>query len=264
MRRGDIAGRAGRYLTTGLLYPIDLLLFTYYVFLSDNPVSRIANSTVLKGFVAQTIFSGVDGLKPVGLMALAMGVGFIAPLMLFTLSMGSQNDVVTLLIDLVVMELGPLLTAFILIARSGSAITVDLGQMRLHREIKTLESMGIDIRSFLLVPRMASGAISQLVLAIYFSFLTVAFAVFVISIIRPVNIGSYFHAIAIAFSLTDLLAFCIKNIGFGVIIATIACFEGLRTTRSATEIPKRTQSSVINSLFFILAVNVLSAVLTFG
>ena len=88
-----------------------------------------------------------------------------------------------------VRELAPLITGLIIIGRSGTAVVVELGNMRVSGEIDTLESMGIDVFEYLVIPRMGAFALSTFVMPS--SFLTVALiagvldALFILEQIAP-------------------------------------------------------------------------------
>src|SRR5690606_35674705 len=73
-----------------------------------------------------------------------------------------------LMVGIIIRELAPLLTALIVIARSGTAVASEIGNMRVNREIEALEAMGIHPLSYIVFPRLMGGVVSVVCLAVYF------------------------------------------------------------------------------------------------
>ena len=253
----DSTGRSG--LQT-LRYLLELLAFTWSSLLS----LRLRNGAHLqrRPIVSQIIFSGVDALPTIGIISLAIAFSVTAQFILLLQDFTTEKEVIRIITLIVVQELAPLLTAIILIGRSGAAIAVDLGNMRLNREILGLELLGIDIQRFFVLPRILGLAISQFSLAVFFSTLVMVPGIIFSALLdSPAN---YNYLIILTDSITpyELLIFMLKNLLFGLMIGSIACFHGLRTEHSVTELPQQTQQTVVNSLIFIFILDGLVAVLS--
>jgi phospholipid/cholesterol/gamma-HCH transport system permease protein len=158
------------------------------------------------------------------------------------------------------MSAAPFLAAIIIISRTGSAMVVDLGNMKLHGEIEGLENLGININDYLIAPRIISTAISQLAITVYFT---------VIALISGILISAYaispdhidlIMKISNAFTPYLMSIFVVKNLIFGYVIATVACYNGLRVRGSATEVPQRATASIVQSLTFVF---IIDSILTF-
>lgn len=256
-----ICGMAGRQALRLPRYILDLTLFTLQALREWREHSSLRNRATYTSFVSQMIFTGIDALPPIILLSLASGVSITSMLLKNVQVFGSTADIVTILSEVVALELGCLLTAITLIGRSGSAITIDLGNMKLNREIEGLELLGINVNHLFITPRLLGTAVSQLVLAIFFSSLSVVSAIVFNATIYSTSYWKYLGEIPLAFDPFDLLLFVVKNLLFGLIIGVTACYHGLQVQHSVTEVPQQTQRAIVNSLSIIFMLDGLLALL---
>jgi phospholipid/cholesterol/gamma-HCH transport system permease protein len=257
-----ISGMAGRQALRLPRYILELTLFTLQALREWREHSSLRNRATYSSFVSQMIFTGIDALPPLILLAVASGVSITSMLLKNVQVFGSTADIVSILSDVVALELGCLLTAVILVGRSGSAIAIDLGNMKLNREIEGLELLGINVNHLFITPRLLGTAVSQLVLAIFFSSLSVVSAIAFNATLYSSSYWKYLGEIPLAFDPADLLLFVVKNLLFGLIIGVTACYHGLRVQRSSTEIPQQSQRAIVNSLSIIFILDGLLAVVS--
>ena len=213
------------------------------------------NPASYRTLVGQLIFSGVDALPVITLLALASGLAITAPALLTLQGIGDRSEVVELLVRLLVYELASLLTTVVLLVRTGSAIVVDLGGMKLNRELEALELLGMNINRFLVAPRLLGVALTQMVLAIYFAVLALVSGIAFLALTQHAGYFSYLADLALALHPYDLLVFMSKNLLFGLMIAAIACQHALRVQKSPTELPQQTQQALVNALSLIFLLN---------
>ena len=242
-------------------YILDLTTFIVQALRDWRHESNLFNRATYISLVVQMIFSGVDALPTITLLALASGLSITHQLITTVQVFGTTADVVNLLTQIVALEFGSLLTAVILIGRSGSAIAVDLANMKLNREIEGLELLGINVNHFFITPRLLGTTIAQLVLAVYFSIISVISGVAVTAMIGGSSYLKYLTEIPLAFDPYDLLLFLVKNLFFGLLIGATACFHGLRVEQSITEVPQQTQRAIVNSLSLVFILDGLFALL---
>ena len=110
-----------------------------------------------------------------------MFVGIVIPhnrFLSWPLCSGGKGSCVEILARLILSEMGPLITGFIIIGRSCSAIVVDLGNTKVSGEIEPLKYLGSDVDDYFVVPRILSMVISQVTLALYFSAIMLLLACF--------------------------------------------------------------------------------------
>ena len=242
----------GRAVNGTLLYLVDLTAFIINA-LSDW--RGIFNRAAYNAIISQIIFTGIDALPAISILALAVGASITTQLILLVQAFGTEADVIRMITQLVGMELSPLLAAIIVIGRSGSAITVDLGNMKLHREVEGLALLGIDIRDFFIRPRLAGVVISQLMLSVYFAVIAIVSGVLFSALFSSASHFRYLVAIPLAFDPMQLIGFIIKDLLFGLIIGAAGCFHALQVTTSSTEVPQQTQRAIVNSLMLIFIID---------
>lgn len=250
-----LTGWPGRQLIGQVLYVINLVTFSTLALRDWFSKNRIFNSRSYSTTVAQIIFTGVDALPTISFLGLATGFIFTFRLISITNSLGGTEDIIDLLITIICLSVGPFLAAVIIISRTGSAIVVDLGNMKLHGEIEALENMGININDYLVAPRIISTAISQLAITVYFTVIALLTGILISALF--VNPSHFTLILKISNAFTPYLVsiFVIKNIIFGYVIATVACYNGLRVRSSATEVPQRTTASIVQSLSFVFVID---------
>ncbi|HUZ18223.1 MAG TPA: ABC transporter permease [Spirochaetia bacterium] len=186
----------------------------------------------------QVLFTGVEAVGVVSVLALALGAVIIIQGLSLLPQFGQGRLVYIILITVITRELGPILTAFIIIARSGTAIATELGNMVISHEIEAYLSIGVDPISYLVVPRFLGVTLSLLILNIYFNLFGLAGSFFVSALIRPVQFVDYFRELLVNLQPADILSSLIKSLAFGVIISTVATYNGFRVSQSSTEIPQ--------------------------
>ena len=156
----------------------------------------------------------------------------------------------------IIRELGPLLTAIIIAGRSGSAIAAEIGTMKVGEEIDALRTMGLSHVSFLFVPRMTALLLVLPCLTILADAVGI-FGGFLLSI-STLDFSStrYLNQTASALVMKDLITGLVKSGFFALIIAVVGCYQGINTEGGAEGVGKATTSSVVTSIFLIIAADV--------
>jgi phospholipid/cholesterol/gamma-HCH transport system permease protein len=191
-----------------------------------------------KVLVFQILFTGVEAVSIVSLIALSFGALIIVEGATILPRFGQTNLLYSILIVVITRELGPILTAFIIAARSGPAIATELGNMVVSHEIEAYVSIGINPISYLVVPRVLGVTISVVALTIYFNFFGLFGSFIVAQLIHPVPFVEYFSALLRTLQLRDIVSTLLKSFVFGVIISVVATFQGFKVSASVTEIPR--------------------------
>ena len=191
-----------------------------------------------KVLILQILFTGVEALSIVSLIALSIGAVIIVEGGSILPRFGQTSLLYSILIVVITRELGPILTAFIIIARSGTAIATELGNMVVSHEIEAYISVGINPISYLVVPRILGVTISVMALTIYFNFFGLFGSFLVSQLIKPVPFLEYFQSLLRTIQLRDILSMVLKSFVFGVIISVVATFQGFKVSLSVTEIPR--------------------------
>jgi phospholipid/cholesterol/gamma-HCH transport system permease protein len=253
-RIDTVIGAVGRRAIAVALYPVDLTAFVIQAVRDWRYHGRLLNRAAFSSLVAQIIFTGIDALPMITLIGVAVGLGLVSQLISVMHVFGSTHDMVNVLSQVVVLELGPLLTAILIIGRSASAIAVDLGNMKLNKEVEGLWMLGVNTNDFLVTPRLLGTAISQLALAVYFTLIAMVSGTLFVTLLVAPGYLRLLEEIPRALDPFDLVLFLVKNFIFGLVAAAAACHHGLQVERSRTELPQQTQRAIVNaiSLVFIL------------
>lgn len=177
---------------------------------------------------------------------------------------GAPGEVLgAVLVATLVRELAPLLTAWIVIARSGTAIAAELATMRIEGEIDALVGMGIDPFEYLVVPRVIGAAVAVASLTVLF----LAFSVGVSALLSPVLGGPapnvLLGCVTGALRPADGVALAAKTIVPGIAIASVACHEGLRASRSTTQIPPAVTAAGVRAFALVFVWNTIVTALLY-
>jgi len=203
--------------------------------------------------------AGVQALVVVGLISFLTGLimAFQAapPLQQF----GVDIFVINLVALAMLRELGPIMTAIVLAGRSGSAFAAEIGTMKVNEEINALNTMGIDPMRFLVAPRVLAGIMVTPILTIYSGMLGVAGG-FVVMLARGFPAVALWRQLTGAVEVHDVMAGLIKSFVFGALVAGIGCLRGLQTKEGASSVGVSTTSSVVSSIFLIVVVDAVFAV----
>jgi phospholipid/cholesterol/gamma-HCH transport system permease protein len=218
--------------------------------------SRLINQIIIK----QIFFTGYQALGTIGIVALALGFIIIVQMVSIASMIGASDIIGKVLITVIVRELGPVLTAIILIGRSGTAIAAEIGNMMASDEFDSLESIGIDPLRYIVYPRIVAMIVSLMGLVIFFDVIGLLggyLAAYLFGLSMPFE--DYINNIFSAMSPTDLLVVALKTFTMGGAIAVMSVMEGFKVGRTARLVPVAASRAVVNSL---IAVFLMDGVIT--
>lgn len=204
----------------------------------------------------QILFTGYEALTITTLFAVAIGGIIILEGHLILGNFGQSKLVYVILVTVIVREISNLLVAFLIIARSGTAIASELGNMQINHEVEALKSFGISPIYYLVVPRVTGVVVSLVVLNIYFNIAGLLGGWLVSSLFAPIPFGEFMSGLLGEMGVLDLLSSLFKSVVFGFIIGFVSCNQGLLVSHSTTEIPQRTIKAVVHSLTLVIIFNI--------
>lgn len=154
-------------------------------------------------------------------------------------------------------ELGPVLTAIMITARAGSAMTAEIGIQRITEQIDALYTMRIDPMAYLISPRIAAAILSFPLLTAFFDLIGIFGGWLTAVLLMGVNEGAYFHRIQSSVEMVDIRGGFIKSIVFALIVSTICCYQGFFThmrteSHGARSVSASTTAAVVLSCVMIL------------
>lgn len=160
-------------------------------------------------------------------------------------------------------ELGPVLTALMVIGRAGSAITAEIGIMRITEQIDALRSMAVDPIKYLMVPRFFAGLIAMPLLTAIFIVIGIGGGYIVGTGLLGLSSGTFMSQMISAVDLTDIYSGVVKSIVFGIIFGWVSCYKGYTCGFGAVGVNKATTQSVVTASVAVLVVDYfLTSILT--
>jgi phospholipid/cholesterol/gamma-HCH transport system permease protein len=249
---------AGRWLLDAAVTARQILAFALITLGVMATRFRRARATVRPLIAAQIARSGIWLLPMVGFLAVALGFVVIGQMVALLSHVGAQNLVGMVMVTTVVRELGPLVTALVVLLRVGAATVIELGTARALGEVEALEALGIDPVHYLVVPRVVGLAIATAALTVYFILATV-FSGYLFAFVQdvPLTPGEYFSQIALALRWEDFVLLALKSLSFGGIVAIVSSFQGLARPLQLTEVSRATTNAVVASTLACVALDAL-------
>jgi phospholipid/cholesterol/gamma-HCH transport system permease protein len=196
----------------------------------------------------QILSIGFDAIPILTIVGLLLGMGTVAEAGLELPKLGIQNLVGTIIIHIILRIVGPFATAMVVIARSASAISVEIGNMRVSGELDTIEMLGVNLSFFLITPRIVGVLISTMALTFYFAIcsFTGGFLMGLFGLSMPMV--SLIESLKTSLTLSDLLVPLMDSAAFGLIIAAVAVYHGLSVGQSPNDVPRETNKALVNAI----------------
>lgn len=227
-------GKRFSHTFSNLLYAIGFLVNL----LKESALFLRRSQVGFRVLVMQILFTAVEAVGIISLISLGLGAVIVVQGISILPKFGQGKLIYTILTIVITRELGPLLTAFVIIARSGTAIATELGNMVISHEIEAYVSVGIDPVSYLAVPRFLGVTLSMVLLTIYFNFFGLFGSFVVTQFVKPIQLQEYFRNLLSVMSIVDIISSLVKALVFGILISFVAIYQGFKVQVSSTEIPR--------------------------
>jgi phospholipid/cholesterol/gamma-HCH transport system permease protein len=254
----DIFVRLGRWSLMRLSLVSEILSLLGQAFKNIIPALRHGNAAIRKVLFKQIYFTGLEASGIIVTIAVILGAVIITQVVSLVGNNGSLTG--KILVWVVLRELAPLLTAIIVVARSGTAIAAELGSMKINGEIEAIEMLGIPSDRYLILPRIMGVTISVVILTFYFVLSSCLASFLIASFVWHIPYQQFVQGIMQSLGTTEVIVLFSKSLVFGLCISATCCCFGLSVGRSATEIPQAATKAVMTSLF---AVFFLDALITY-
>jgi phospholipid/cholesterol/gamma-HCH transport system permease protein len=174
---------------------------------------------------------------------------------------GADAFIVNILGIALIRELGPMLAAILIAGRSGSAITAQIGVMRVTDELDAMRVMGISHSYRLVMPRAMALAVAMPLISVWTTLCALAGGMLAADIALGISPTYFVNALPQAVSPGNLGLACSKSVAFGILIALIGCHFGLRVKPNTQSLGEGTTASVVTSITVVILVDALFAVL---
>ncbi|WP_370853041.1 MlaE family lipid ABC transporter permease subunit [Pararhizobium haloflavum] len=210
--------------------------------------------------ISQIDHMGVRAVPIIALMSFLIGA-IIAQQGAFQLRyFGAELFVVDLVGILQLREIGVLLTAIMIAGRSGSAITAEIGSMKMREEVDALKVMGLNPVGVLVFPRLVALTIALPLLTVIANFAALFGAAVVAWTYSGITPDVFLGRLQEAADLSTLIAGMIKAPFMALIIGIVASVEGLKVGGSAESLGRRVTASVVKAIFVVILVDGLFAI----
>ena len=258
---GRFLAWVGRQVIAGGTYVSDITAISYCSFreLFVTPASR--RRAMFRVMAQQVVFTGVDALPMIAIVALLLGSVMIIQAEVSLHTVGAEDLLGTMIVVVLIRELGPLLTAFVVIGRSGAAVCTELGNLRVGMQIKALHVMGIRILGFVVLPRMMAFVLAMMGLTIYFDLIAVMGGIAVAKFTLGTPFAVFLDTLERSLGLTDVLITALKGGLFGLAVAAICCHHGLSVQHAETEVPQATIRAILGSVTICVLLDLLLIVI---
>ncbi|MCI0342827.1 MAG: ABC transporter permease [Planctomycetales bacterium] len=211
----------------------------------------------------QVYFTAVQALPLITLSAVAIGAVIFSEALTLLPKWGAGGSVPRLSMYMTVGQVAPLLSALILVARSGTAIAAELATMRLTREMDLLDAIGANPHHLLVLPRLVGMTVSSVALALWFALFSVLGGYTVTRFLPRATVYP-FERFLEALAPGDIGALVAKAALFGLGTALIACAHGLSAGTAARDVPIAATRSVVSALAFCVVANAILTIYVLG
>src|ERR1700691_2297904 len=217
----------------------------------------------LQRAVSQAFDEGVRALPILSLITFFIGLILALQAAYELRKLGALSFVANTVAISVTRELGPLITAILVIGRSGSAFAAEIGTMRVTEEIDTLETMAIDPVDLLVTPKFLAMIVMMPCLTIWANTMGILGGSLFGVAQADFTWVRYMSASFDALYLRDIGTGLLKSIMFGITITAVGCYEGFSTTGGAEEIGRSTTRAVVISIFLVIVVDLVFTAIFF-
>ena len=251
----QLVAQIGGSVTNGLAYVGALASLggrsAYYTFVGPFQGKPLR----LQRAVSQGMDVGVRALPILSLITFFIGLILALQSAYELRRFGAMNYVATAVAISMSRELGPLITAIVVIGRSGSAFAAEIGTMKVTEEIDALETMAISPIRFLVTPKFLAMIVMLPCLTIWANALGILGGSLFGVAQADFTFVRYIQASLDSLLLRDIMTGLVKSVMFGITITAVGCQEGLATGAGAEQIGRSTTRAVVMSIFLVVLVD---------
>ena len=215
-------------------------------------------------FVEAMEFIGIGSIFLVSLTAVFVGGVLALQLVDGFRDFGAENQTGAVIGLALAREVGPVFAALMVTSRAGSAMTTELGSMRVTNQIDALVTMAVNPVQYLVVPRLVAGFVMVPVLTMLFNVVGVFGAFFVAVTLLGLDPGVFMDRLKWLVDWDDVSQGLIKAMVFGVAVSLIACRQGFYAQGGAAGVGRATNRAVVHSAIAILMLDYLVTSLVLG
>jgi phospholipid/cholesterol/gamma-HCH transport system permease protein len=234
--------------------------FLYIIFSVAWRHRKDGRKVVFQDVISQIYFTGVQSMPLVFIVALLLGGLLIIQSAEYITSVG-EEFFGTLVNVIIIRELGSLLTAIIVLLRSGAAVATEMGYMAVLKETKGIEMMGINPVHYLAVPRVIGMSISMICLFVCFSIISIIGGMLLTWMITNLEISNLIKELSQSIGAVDLFVGMTKSLFFGMFVSLVSLYHGFNAAGALTSIPPRVSRAMVEGLILCISFSALISAL---
>lgn len=208
-----------------------------------------------KEILANLYKSGVRAMPVTALVGFLIGIvlSYLSALQLK--QFGADVYIVNIIGMGIIRELGPVLVAILVAGRSGSAMTAQLGVMRVTEEIDALSAMGVSLGLRLVLPKVLALVIAMPLLVFWTTAIALLGGMVAAQFQLDISYGFFFHSLPRVVPVANLWIGLTKGAVFGIFIALVACHFGLRVRPNTESLSSNTTASVVSAITVVIIID---------
>lgn len=250
----------GRAVVEALAQARDFIKLIGQLFLDLLQLARSPGSGPWRDVSGHLYQMGGAALPITALVGFLIGVVLAYLTALQLRQFGAESFIVNILGIAVIRELGPLLAAILVAGRSGSAITAQIGVMRVTEELDAMRVMGISHGYRLVMPRAIALAIAMPLISVWTSVAALCGGMLAADLALGIAPSFFFQSMPAAVNVSNLTLAVGKSVVFGLMIALVGCHYGLRVEPNTQSLGRGTTAAVVASITVVILVDAVFAI----
>ena len=252
----QIAGYIGRKTLVYGNHLLSLFALTYRMLTLLVKQPKEGRVLVRKVILEQIYFTAVQALPIIVPIALITG----SMLIIQFARVSGQYDLGKTMVLLIVRELGPVITALLVIMRSATSVALEVSYMNIFHEIDAIEMEGLDPMRIICLPRLVGITSAILSLFIVFDLVSIIGGYAMVWTITYIPMGNFLAQIGKAITVTDIIVGIIKAVCFGITITVTCLYRGFITKKQITKTPAATSGAAIECFSYCLVIDIIISV----
>ncbi|MGH7058462.1 MAG: MlaE family ABC transporter permease, partial [Acetobacteraceae bacterium] len=204
--------------------------------------------------------TGVTAVPIIALLSFLIGLVLAYEGLVLLSGYGASLFIVNFTGLAVFREFGPLIAAIVVAGRTGSAFTAQIGTMKVSEEVDAFVAMGVSPVEVLVLPRVFGLILAMPLLTVLADIAGMVGAMFAATLVAGIQPHAFLQRLGAVTGIATVVTGLVKAPVFALVIATVGCFHGFRAESSAESVGERTTQSVVQSIFFVIIIDALFAV----
>jgi phospholipid/cholesterol/gamma-HCH transport system permease protein len=229
-----------------------------WILIYDSVRRLFSGRLEVKEILNQMAFVGFNSIPIVALTGFFSGAVLSLYISTFLMKYGATGFVGATVALSMTREIGPVLAGIMVAARCGSAMAAQIGTMAVTEQIDALRMLSVHPTNYLVIPRVIAGILMLPILGLTCMWAG-SFGGWLVAVGEGIPSGQYLGSVQQFANPQDMISGLVKTPVFGLIVAIVACQQGMRTTNGAVGVGRATTNSVVISMVLVYITNFLLA-----